>query len=450
MSSSCDILAWLKTIPPAPSPRATRKDSVSEPRIKRVKTSHESSLSISRLPTPPLLSDMESLNKNKRQRTNGDTEADDDGDGFSGNNIFPSEFVDLNTPKARLQYGQLYQSLETRSSSLASRSRSRHSSNSRTSSPTKQQRNAALQSTGYEVLSFVRFPDWQPNSLEQVKDELRRISCGEEILPIGLRGRLFGKTGFTKSVFFDDTGPALTSTRQYRYPDVEFVEDLLERAAVCLDENEGEASWNMDVHNPLLAWAFRQNNRRGRLVDYRYCPAAQIVSAFKPQGASSQHIDFCVHIRPEVLSDEQLAIDAVCIDRPNGTINHVDSGNLSKNPIVISIETKKHGEGFTKAVNQMATWHSAQWRSLCFGRCGGKALSRIEFLPGIIVQGHTWMFVATVRRNERPILFHQMPLGDTETMMGIFKLLLSLQYLRDWAENTYWPAFKADILGMED
>lgn len=39
-------------------------------------------------------------------------------------------------------------------------------------------------------------------------------------------------------------------------------------AAICLDEGEGESSWNLDVHAPLLSWVFRQ--KRSRLVDYRY------------------------------------------------------------------------------------------------------------------------------------------------------------------------------------
>jgi hypothetical protein len=118
---------------------------------------------------------------------------------------------------------------------------------------------------------------------------------------------------------------------------------------------------------------------------------------------------------------------------------------------VISIETKKHGEEYGKAITQMATWHSAQLRSLRYTsddeRLPPRTLTQIQFLPGIIVQGHVWSFVATVERDGRAVLFHQAPIGDTNSQEGILKLLLSLQHLKYWAEEVYWPAFQADIIG---
>jgi hypothetical protein len=162
-------------------------------------------------------------------------------------------------------------------------------------------------------------------------------------------------------------------------------------------------------------------------------------------------VDFCIHIRPAEESPAQLSIKEICKSRPLGTINHVDGGNLNKDPIVISIETKKHGEEYGKAITQMATWHSAQLRSLRYTsddeRLPPRTLTQIQFLPGIIVQGHVWSFVATVERDGRAVLFHQAPIGDTNSQEGILKLLLSLQHLKYWAEEVYWPAFQADIIG---
>jgi hypothetical protein len=58
------------------------------------------------------------------------------------------------------------------------------------------------------------------------------------------------------------------------------------------------------------------------------------------------------------------------------------------------------------------------------------------------------MFVATVEKSGRAVLFHHAPIGDTNTKEGVLKLLLSLQYFRYWAETIYWPAFQADILRL--
>jgi hypothetical protein len=58
------------------------------------------------------------------------------------------------------------------------------------------------------------------------------------------------------------------------------------------------------------------------------------------------------------------------------------------------------------------------------------------------------MFVATIYRLGRAKLFSEVAIGDTESKLGIFKLLVSLQCLRKWIEDEFWPAYKEDILGI--
>lgn len=68
----------------------------------------------------------------------------------------------------------------------------------------------------------------------------------------------------------------------------------------------------------------------------------------------------------------------------------------------------------------------------------------------MIVQGHDWQFVATapgdgengVVRVFQPAGIH---IGDTRSEEAIYKLLVSLQRLAAWAEDVFWPAFKADF-----
>ncbi|KAL6409811.1 hypothetical protein AUP68_06209 [Ilyonectria robusta] len=171
-----------------------------------------------------------------------------------------------------------------------------------------------------------------------------------------------------------------------------------------------------------------------------------ILREFKPRNAPSKNVDFCVIIRPEEDRPAYEAIEDLCrLGRPGLAINHTEWGNFDKDPIAISIETKRHAENWDNAILQMGTWHSAQWRSLVWGG-SQHPVRHIEFLPGIIIQGHSWLFIATIFKNNKARLYHSVGIGDTKTKFGIYKLTISLQCLQRWVEETYWPAFKADIL----
>lgn len=54
-----------------------------------------------------------------------------------------------------------------------------------------------------------------------------------------------------------------------RYPEPGFVSKVLNRAAACDLEREGECSWNVEVHHPILSWVCRPDDVAG-LVDFRY------------------------------------------------------------------------------------------------------------------------------------------------------------------------------------
>ncbi|KAL5585842.1 hypothetical protein FOVSG1_013534 [Fusarium oxysporum f. sp. vasinfectum] len=357
------ILAWLDTLQlPFPSTDLAR-DERAEPSAKRVKLSKEASSS--RLPTPPY--DMPPSPK-KRSRTSQDVDDDKDDDG----SVFSQNAADQTTPRAIQFRDRLKQHQDTYppgSPSGTSSELSRPSSISNASSPTKQQRNAALQETGYKAFSFTLHEDWQPESLKQLKSDLEKINGGEKLIPVELKTQLPNVSDFT---FFDeDHAP---KTPPYRYPDPDFVSDILERAALCLSENEGESSWNFSVHGPILSWVFPSRSR-SNLLHFRYCPAATIVHGFKPKNAPAQMVDFCIIARPQDESPEQIIIEDMCQYRPDKTINHTDWGNLNKDPIAISIETKKHGEGWSSCTRLVAVAKDAVKLASSNILCGNRILN---------------------------------------------------------------------------
>ncbi|KAF4465204.1 hypothetical protein FALBO_7953 [Fusarium albosuccineum] len=318
--------------------------------------------------------------------------------------------------------------------------------NSRTS-PTRQFRNAEVNETGFHTESLRS--EKCPPSLNTLWRELNRIGQGGAILPVSLESR-WGDTDANIPFFAYDRDPATKDqTESVDLPSFEWVQSLYGRAKDCRFNRESELSWNGDVHAPILEQVFRVDRFTSRgPVDFRWTQAAQIIREFKPKDAPSKMVDFCVFYKPAKGSPEEHALELACKTRPGHSINHTDFSDLCQRPIALSIETKRpHIEGDT-ATLQVSTWHSAQWRSLRWNH--GPTARTIEFLPGIIVQGHEWRFVASVLDQDgKSLLLEEVKLGGTDSELGIYSLVLGLKRLRRWIEEDYWPAFVSDILNHD-
>uniref|UniRef100_A0A0B7KAR4 PD-(D/E)XK nuclease-like domain-containing protein n=1 Tax=Bionectria ochroleuca TaxID=29856 RepID=A0A0B7KAR4_BIOOC len=244
------------------------------------------------------------------------------------------------------------------------------------------------------------------------------------------------------SFFFLDN----QDTCRLRFPSRRAIRNIWAQANMHDMESSPEAQWNADVHQPVLDATLKEDGVPVSLLAPHYCVAAPVLVQYRPRDAPSKMVDYCLSIQP-CESRHREVIDHIRASRPGCSINHSDQGaQMMKHPIAISIETKRHGEQYDTALLQIATWHSAQWRSL---RWGGRDISNIEFLAGLIVQGHDWQFVATAPGDgENGLVRVFRPgihIGDTRSEEAIYKLLVSLQRLAAWAEDVFWPAFKADF-----
>ncbi|KAH7303567.1 hypothetical protein B0I35DRAFT_485055 [Stachybotrys elegans] len=434
---------------------------------------------LQRLPTPP--SDAMSLPSHKRSR-GADGDSAIEGSVISeGSQDTADSITDMEaTPKADHSLQRQIQASSRTNNSRASPSHSTRSVRSypvsRRSSPVKQQRNAALQDTGFETASFEMGAKHLPPQLAKLTKDLTDISYGVHVLPHDLQTEL-GSHNIPSFAFReiprsdDDEKPYL----EYRYPDSAFIRDISIHADKCLRDQCSETLWNIEVHRCVLEWVLRMGYAYGEaFIDFVYCPSAQINSVFKPEDGPSKMVDFCIFVQPLKDSPEHDHIIKLCRSlRPNQSINHTDSGSLYKDPIAISIETKRHGENWTDAVLQMGTWHAAQLRSIewtvdqkphppapsCpvnlshdINGAYAHAARRIEFVPGIIIQGHTWKFVATVRgsKGKRPVLYDAVPLGDTQSAFGVIRLCIALQRLKFWVRDEFWAGFRSEVLGFDE
>ncbi|TQN70162.1 hypothetical protein CSHISOI_05183 [Colletotrichum shisoi] len=252
--------------------------------------------------------------------------------------------------------------------------------------------------------------------------------------------------------FYEQESPAGDGTRTALgpTPPVAAVLDIMERGISCRDEQMDEAGWNQIVHSRILELAFTGLwCKNDDVVAFTPCTSATIMLNYTD--AISRKVDFCACIRPDALS--AMAIQSVRDQDAlaSVSINHTDFPPLQARPIALSIETKIHGEGMNSAEAQLVTWHAAQWRLL--HRLVGRADPKMhlpEFLPGIIIQGHEWLFVASTKRGDQVTLWTSQHIGSTAKATGVYQIVCVLQYLKRWIEDTYWPWFKQAVLRFSD
>ncbi|KAK7414100.1 hypothetical protein QQX98_007043 [Neonectria punicea] len=372
----------------------------------------------------------------KRHRDDGDDDDDDRIDQASRGDHDEDIFV---TPRP----DRTLADLESLVSTSTRGSRQSASSASRRSSPRKQMRTAERVSKGFVHEKFSQNREKLGPSLSRLLGKLEGIDSGVGILPAAAKEELAHLHIPDYAYNATDRQPPLLP----RLPDPNFIKRILKRAAECEIEREGECSWNMDVHAPLLSWVCRPDDVAG-LVDFRCCTSATVHPDYQPKGFPSEMVDFCMVIRPPRGSIEDVTIDALTDSMPGRSINHSDSGNFTRNPIAVSFETTRSDGDGDKSILQMGTWHSCQWRSLR-KLAHGPLENELDFLPGVMVLGHEWSLVASVPGpSEQSVIYTRQRIGTTETEVGIYKLLEALQLLCDWTATEYWPAFKTGILRL--
>ncbi|EWZ83113.1 hypothetical protein FOWG_13046 [Fusarium oxysporum f. sp. lycopersici MN25] len=304
------------------------------------------------------------------------------------------------------------------------------------SSPRKQLAVMALSSHGVETHAMSD-PSGLPPSLADMRTKLLQFSCG--------RGNL-GENGL-ESIQDETAARALHPDMAAIYEDKEFCcsarrdklgltlspEDvvyILECAGDCLRIGGSEAAWNHEVHFPLLCLVLR-NRSKG-------ASSASIIPDYRIRFAPDKKIDFCVYLDPH--HDPNNANIASTVDTfrsrlPGLSINPTDDLSLLSNPIAIPIETKRPGEGLDTANFQVATFLTAHLtllqRLVDAGASvpvgdGEKAPSvdDLGFLPGLIVQGNTWNFIAASRQDSRIVVWSETSLGSTGDIFDIYQICI--------------------------
>lgn len=170
---------------------------------------------------------------------------------------------------------------------------------------------------------------------------------------------------------------------------------------------------------------------------------------------------------PELMA----ALEAFAKTTPTKTVNHTSHSGIRHYPLQISIETKLTGEGFNAAKLQMGVWHATQWAFLRWGvkqklqqQCLDQkldlptdefmaetleVLSKLRFIPGILINGQNWSYVFSTYANGKTTLYTGSQFGRTGSLAMIYRVVAGVRQLTAWARDEYLPWFKDNILTLK-
>jgi hypothetical protein len=101
-----------------------------------------------------------------------------------------------------------------------------------------------------------------------------------------------------------------------------------------------EPSWNMLVHQRILALAVSECWESDNAVHFMPCPTATIQVDYcrGSELGSAKMLDFVMYIEPSFFGDgDSTAVDATRKRIPGASINHTDFAPLRRRPIALSI-----------------------------------------------------------------------------------------------------------------
>ncbi|KAL8711530.1 MAG: hypothetical protein Q9225_007095 [Loekoesia sp. 1 TL-2023] len=329
------------------------------------------------------------------------------------------------------------------------------SSPSRPKSPAKD--SSALQLADIPV-NYVQFgspgPTLPEAAIELIED-IEILGDGSAAVPPNLKQSVsnylmchYGKsTRYVNRLFpassFSSVEPDLEEHYLWRR-----VIEISRNATRCRDDESSEPGWNSMVHSPLMELALGgaretaevwfHNVTTARITDTSLLPGIT-ANATKSQ---SKMVDFAMVVRPS--KDLEKRIKQRIRDTGKISINHTDAAYLLYQPIGVSIETKRAGIDEPTAKNQLATWVFAHFEKLEQLRHGDAPL---PYLPLVMIQGHGWKFLIAHKPSpEEVLIYRDIDIGNTGTVLGIFQLLEALRRLAQWMDREYKPWFVENVL----
>ncbi|CAH0019262.1 unnamed protein product [Clonostachys rhizophaga] len=205
------------------------------------------------------------------------------------------------------------------------------------------------------------------------------------------------------------------------------VQKIVRNTIECAEENVSEASWNSRVHEYVLDTALEPF---GGVVSHWDVTRAPITKSCLPRHSSGlvlegKMVDFCI-----------------CLGGRE-TIR----APLLYRPIAVSIETKTPNGSDEVAKTQLSVWvtsHFARLRSL--SSTSNDAIAVGVTLPLLIVRGGEWSLWFARDTGDVVDLIETILVGNTNSILGCYKVLAMLRHLAEWTKSTLYPWMEKHIL----
>ncbi|OIW24131.1 hypothetical protein CONLIGDRAFT_636923 [Coniochaeta ligniaria NRRL 30616] len=365
---------------------------------------------------------------------------------------------DTPRPSLGLQSQQLeaprYVYSQSASTSSASRSSGRTSGRS---SPTKKELHLR-QAIDFPVKRILLSkpsitPAGLPPAVRELMAELTALGAGRKaVIPESFHGRMCSENEFLNQPddrWFDQ--PA-EDTDESRFRDLYRdgrLRSLWRRSLRCTERREHEAGWNDNVHGPLLYEALDDISN----VAPRNITTSRITLGFQdPDPAlGGTKVDYGVFLESARLDDLGKTLG------PRLPLVHVDLSDLSRTPLLISVETKSSNAREADGPTQLANWARAHFRHLehvarpaakramsdvPVGNPVGQAAVTVvrdgaprslPVLPLVFVFGDRWSVSFAQRTETHTLIWQDISLGSTNTLQGCYFVFHSLRRLATWA-----------------
>ncbi|RSM07670.1 hypothetical protein CDV31_008563 [Fusarium ambrosium] len=147
-------------------------------------------------------------------------------------------------------------------------------------------------------------------------------------------------------------------------------------------------------------------------------------------------VDFCLF---DTTRDDDAALRGLAPTTPTLSVNHTDYAPLQLRPIVLGITTAPPSGDLEATRLRVGEWHHAQWRFLrsivmqkiaavepdeaALHRLTDEKLWKPGYIPGVIVQGHRWLFVYSMIQPEhhRVMFCTELEFGSTLSIMKSYQ-----------------------------
>ncbi|KAK1658536.1 hypothetical protein BDP55DRAFT_527007, partial [Colletotrichum godetiae] len=284
-----------------------------------------------------------------------------------------------------------------------------------------------------------------PPSLQETRRQLALFSRDQRIIPTMHRVHVL--VPLDDKAYYSNSEP-----RRYgEVVSVNKIQNIVSNTSRCIKQQAAEAVWNTEVHHQTLRHALRKDGDRmgDDLVDFSSCTSAGIHRQLLDKRVQAKMVDFCICIHPDAEADTGIntAIKQLRDASPSESVNHTDYSVFRNYPIALSIESKIQDGSEGAATLQIGTWHAAHWKYLS-QHAHKEALNRLEFLPGLIVQGARWYFLGSTSSDGDTTVWSTQLIGETNSEIGAFRVIRAIQYLAWWCAEVYWPWFRANVLNL--